>query len=168
MRAIILSHATAGGLDVEEAKHELDQAFAKLDTLTKVVKRTISGAAARLAKHEREWETRYFKAEAQYRDDLGELAAAAISDAFDPNGFFVYILWGEDESKPLYVGQSTNILARLGNHMQNNDRRHLVRKVRVIRCRSERHMDDTECRLIAKFQPTLNVTGIRRTDGIPA
>lgn len=31
-------------------------------------------------------------------------------------GHYVYVAWGSDESRPLYIGKSSNVLARLGQH----------------------------------------------------
>ena len=85
-----------------------------------------------------------------------------VEHTFDPHGYFVYLLWGDSEDTPLYVGQSTNILGRLGQHMQAPDRRHRVRRVQVLRCRGKADMDRTERRLIACYQPPLNIVGIVR------
>jgi hypothetical protein len=85
-----------------------------------------------------------------------------VDHSFDPHGYFVYLLWGDEEAQPLYVGQSTNVLGRLGQHMQAEDRRHRVRRVQVLRCRGKVDMDRTERRLIALYQPPLNIVGVVR------
>lgn len=89
-------------------------------------------------------------------------------DAFDieldPSGFCVYMLWGDDQSRPLYVGLSTNILGRLGSHMNCRDKRAQTRKVQIIRCGDEATMRQLEHDLIAKYQPPLNVVGITDYD----
>lgn len=76
-------------------------------------------------------------------------------------GFFVYCLWGENRHVPLYVGMSSNVLSRLGTHMQMPNRRNLIERVTLIRCRDERDMRKRERDLIAVLQPPLNIAGIR-------
>jgi hypothetical protein len=78
---------------------------------------------------------------------------------FDPTGFFVYLLWGEDPETPLYVGKSTNILGRLGFHM-NTAKRDPTQRIQLVRCATAQDMDDTEARLIGHYRPPLNVMGI--------
>jgi predicted GIY-YIG superfamily endonuclease len=85
--------------------------------------------------------------------------SARIGDAFDPHGFYVYLLWGADDETPLYIGQSRNILSRLGSHMANNDRRYAVKSVQVIKCSGEATMKRTEAALIREYNPPLNVAG---------
>jgi hypothetical protein len=75
---------------------------------------------------------------------------------FYPHGAFVYLLWGEDENTPLYVGQSQNVLSRLGRHLQEQRKRSLVKRVDLIRCSSKKHMQMTEIRLIWQYKPPLN------------
>lgn len=110
----------------------------------------------------------HLKAHAMERADdhvevmLAEIETVAVADGFDPRGFFVYELWGEDSSRPLYVGQSSNVLARLGSHLGDAVKRASVRRVSLIRCRDFEQMDRLEARLIAQHQPPWNVIG---TDG---
>jgi hypothetical protein len=79
---------------------------------------------------------------------------------FDPRGYFVYCLWGTERDRPMYVGMSTNILGRLGSHVQNPDRRYGIERVTLLRCDSRKAALDTEARLIAEYQPTWNVAGV--------
>lgn len=101
-------------------------------------------------------------AETRVRAALAGMVEISICEAgFDPRGYFVYVLWGRDERRPLYVGQSTNILARLGDHLGDRKKRYGVTRVSVFRCKSEGQMDKHEARLIAEFQPPWNTQGIR-------
>lgn len=86
-------------------------------------------------------------------------AVARISDpeaTFIPHGFFVYLLWGADADRPMYVGQSRNILSRLGSHMQNPERGPHVHSVQLLRCESKKAMDEMERSLIVGYQPAWN------------
>jgi hypothetical protein len=90
------------------------------------------------------------------------LTKDALADGFDPSGFFVYLLYAEDADRPVYVGKSTNLMARLGAHMTAQDRRHRIRTISIIRCKTELSMNITEGKLIERHQPELNVQGVRR------
>ncbi|MCW2652032.1 MAG: Excinuclease subunit-like protein [Mycobacterium sp.] len=88
-----------------------------------------------------------------------ELTSAAFDPCgFDPRGYFVYLLWGDDPDTPIYVGQSRNILSRLGSHMKDEKKRDMTRRLQLIRCPDETTMDNMERVLIRKHQPPLNVT----------
>lgn len=73
-----------------------------------------------------------------------------------PHGFFVYILWGAGDNA-VYVGQSTNVLGRLGYHM-SKDKKKLTatRYVELIRCADRDDMNATEIKLIRKLKPAFN------------
>lgn len=81
----------------------------------------------------------------------------ALAEGIDPRGWFVYTLWGADESRPLYVGMSGNVLARLGQHMNNPLRRPHIHRVGLLRCPDARRMRSTELRLIRHYAPPWNV-----------
>lgn len=81
-------------------------------------------------------------------------------DYLNPHGFYVYLLWEAEGEVPIYVGKSTNILSRLGQHMTTHDRRHRTKRITVIRCKTDRQMDQTERRLIRHYRPELNIAGI--------
>lgn len=90
----------------------------------------------------------------------GRIAPSVLDSAsFDPSGYFVYLLWGDDPDSPLYVGQSTNILSRLGTHMGDAQKRRLVRRVELIQCDDRLAMDAMEAALIREHCPVLNVMG---------
>jgi excisionase family DNA binding protein len=101
------------------------------------------------------------------RSQLDDRAAIEV-DGFNPNGYFVYLLWGRTEDCPLYIGASRNILARLGNHLVDPERRYLVARVTLVRCYSAEAMAATEAKLIDFYKPELNLLdGARRPIGSP-
>ena len=73
--------------------------------------------------------------------------------AFDPSGHWVYILWGDFE-KPVYIGETGDLLNRLGWHASNK-RRHVWR-VQLIPFDTLEQRKDAERRLIDFYQPLLN------------
>jgi hypothetical protein len=92
-----------------------------------------------------------------------EVSAAAISASevgFDPRGYFVYILRERECGWPIYIGQSGNVLGRIGEHLRAPDRRERIRHVSLIRCSSRGAMSRTERQLIAQYRPELNVAGV--------
>ena len=86
------------------------------------------------------------------------IVAAAIDDSFDPAGCFVCILWGDDPETPVYIGKSTNVMGRIGDHMC--DKRDLIRRVQLIRCLDAAVMEETELRLIRRYRPQLDIVGM--------
>lgn len=90
--------------------------------------------------------------------------AAERSTGFltDPRGFFVYCLWGDHPTCPLYVGQSANVLNRLGAHFGDREKVLAIRRVSLIRCASVVLMLATERKLIRRYQPPWNAMGILR------
>ena len=100
----------------------------------------------------------------------GRLSAADIADldttaalvrlverekpaAFDPSGHWVYILWGDFE-KPVYIGETGDLLNRLGWHASN--KRQHVWRVQLIPFDTLEQRKDAERRLIDFYQPLLN------------
>lgn len=96
------------------------------------------------------------------RTRLRHTVSSRIGDAFDQHGFYVYILWGADEDNPLYIGQSRNVLSRLGQHMADKEKRYLVRSVQLIKCSGRATMCRTEPALIREYSPPLNTVGVQR------
>lgn len=88
-------------------------------------------------------------------DVLKQVVLGKGRPKIDPHGFHVYLLWGASKDRPIYVGQSTNVLSRLGQHMISEKRR-LTRAVEILRLNSFKEMAETEKQLIVKFQPPLN------------
>ena len=85
-------------------------------------------------------------------------------DIADILGCYVYIIRGHDDDV-LYVGKSTNILYRIGQHLSNgqlSDPEKLcrVKKIEKIRCSSPSAMSRTEARLIEQHQPEWNINGM--------
>jgi hypothetical protein len=79
-------------------------------------------------------------------------------DGIDPRGFYVYTLWrAEGDDIPLYVGSTTNLLSRLGNHLGDRSKRPEVGWVTFIWCASREVMEAHEGRLIRKYRPPWNI-----------
>lgn len=78
-----------------------------------------------------------------------------------PRGYFVYILRDIDRNT-LYVGRSSNVLGRLGEHMRKVERRDDIEEIDLIRCKDEADMLETEVKLVAKYRPSWNTVGITR------
>lgn len=92
------------------------------------------------------------------RQRLRHTVSTWMGDAFDPKGWYVYILWGDDDEVPLYIGQSRNVLSRLGSHMSDAEKRASVSRIQLIKCAGERTMMRTEAALIREFRPYLNIS----------
>ena len=129
--------------------------------------RQLADAHARAHAAEESADRHMRRAEALAEHALADLVIEGAGDRFTPHGYFVYLLWERDDSTPIYVGKSTNILARLGDHMSNPARRHRVRKVTLIRCKNQLTMDRTEDRLIRRYRPELNIAGVPLDPGLP-
>lgn len=68
-------------------------------------------------------------------------------------GHFVYILWGEDRTRPLYVGETAHLMRRLGNHRDKAER---VLTIQLLAFDSEQERSLAEAQLIRHYQPPLN------------
>lgn len=110
-------------------------------------------------------ETRRLRSDAGDRDRalrLGQLIdGAVIVGTIDPRAHHVYVLWGDDRGRPLYVGQSRQVLTRLSSHMQDPQKKIHVRHITVLRCVDDPAMCELERSLIDRHQPPFNVAGIR-------
>ena len=95
------------------------------------------------------------------RTRLRHTVSSKIGDSFDPHGYYVYLLWGDDDETPLYIGQSRNVLSRLGTHMQTPDKRSVVTSVQLIKCSGHSTMCRTEAALIREYKPPMNTVGVR-------
>lgn len=122
----------------------------------------VLGMSARLNVHERLTERHQWELDDARRDAIRGFASAAFcdGDVFDPNGYFVYLLWGVSANRPLYVGRSTNVFARVGSHMGNGRRRPSIKNVQFLRCRNAATMVELEYALILKFNPPWNIIGV--------
>lgn len=123
----------------------------------------LEGAATRQEGHLKAQQRLRDEMETRVLNAVAGLEAAGLGEAFDPRGFFVYCLWGAEDDRPLYVGQSSNILARLGSHLGDPAKRRLVRSVTLVRCSTYRRMMTLEGRLIRKYNPQFNTAGCDRT-----
>ena len=74
-------------------------------------------------------------------------------------GHHVYLLHDEDD-KVVYVGRSSNVLKRIGDHLHVRGRRDVVASVSIIRCMDEDEMKQLEMALIYLHQPELNTRGL--------
>lgn len=112
----------------------------------------------------KKWENRYLLARHRIRLQAQRITehwiAEQLQDGFNPHGFFVYLLWGDDTERPIYVGESANVLGRLGTHVSGPHGQR-IRSVSFIRCDSEGQMHVTERELIDLYQPELNRAGKR-------
>lgn len=72
-------------------------------------------------------------------------------------GFYVYVLWGYEDDRPLYVGQSRNLYARLGQHMRELDRIEQIYRIEVAQCETQTAMDQLEASLIGRYLPYFNI-----------
>ncbi|MCV7076985.1 hypothetical protein [Mycobacterium szulgai] len=82
----------------------------------------------------------------------------AAAGAFEVRGYFVYVLWSDDDDdRPLYVGQTTDVFSRMAWHLRDPRKRDRIDRVKVIRCTNRRAMLHLEKRLIRELHPLLNV-----------
>lgn len=96
-----------------------------------------------------------------YESKLDRLHAANLNEAgFAVRGFCVYFLWSSDTDRPLYIGQSTNVLSRLGSHLGDREKRARVERVTILRLSTRRGMDTEERRLIRLHRPPWNLAGV--------
>lgn len=100
------------------------------------------------------------RADERMERELAKLHRVDIDNGFDPRGCYVYVLWGSSDVTPLYVGRSTNVLARLGDHLGDSTKRSEIERVRLVRCKNAKTMAETELRMIAQFQPPWNKVGL--------
>uniref|UniRef100_A1UJS0 Excinuclease ABC, C subunit domain protein n=2 Tax=unclassified Mycobacterium TaxID=2642494 RepID=A1UJS0_MYCSK len=157
--ASIIAHTAAAGLDFEQ---DLADLKSHLDRAAWSTDQHLRGCLERLEAKEAAAQAHSERVEQIKRSMTINVVAEHLDEFFNPHGGFVYLLWGEDPNTPLYVGQSTNILSRLGAHMGDKTKRALVKRVQLIRCSTEK-LADTEWRLIQHYQPPLNVVGCSRT-----
>lgn len=94
------------------------------------------------------------------------VAGVGIGESFDPRGSFVYLLWGKDTARPLYVGESGNVLQRLGAHMSDSGRRNRVERIQLISCASKTGRRALETQLIGKYRPPWNLVGLPNIAGL--
>ena len=70
---------------------------------------------------------------------------------------FVYIAWGRDESRPLYVGKSRNLMARIGEHARSSQWYVYLDHFDIYGYRTELDAIEAEADAIHGLQPEYNV-----------
>lgn len=104
-----------------------------------------------------------------YETRLSRHVVDLSQPGFPVRGFFVYFLWGcEDADRPLYVGKSTNVLARLGIHLADPSKRVEVERVSILRFETKAQMDIEEVRLIRLHCPAWNIASMPPSGSITA
>lgn len=123
----------------------------------------VLGMSARLTVQEGIAERHQYDIANAQREAVRGLVAETVGEVFNPNGYFVYLLWGVNPGAPLYVGQSANVFGRIGSHLGNPERRPYVKSVQLIRCPNEAKMMELESRLIHKYSPSWNIKGVDKS-----
>lgn len=122
--------------------------------------RQVTEAKAAAARFQEQAEREAFSARRYIEKALEGVVRVPLADELDPHGYYVYLLWGSDRERPLYVGQTTNLFARLGAHMNDRTKRYQTERITVLRCSSQEVMESTEWSLIRLHQPPMNSMGI--------
>lgn len=91
--------------------------------------------------------------------EVGDLAAAELLNVAQPwpiaRNVGVYLLIGERD-EILYIGQSTNVMARLGAHLRRTDVKARVTKAAILEVPTYQ-LRGLEAALIARHKPPLNI-----------
>jgi len=90
----------------------------------------------------------------------GHEAILLTDQGVEPSGCYVYALWNTC-GECVYVGMSTNVLARLSQHLRDPIKAPAIAKFTLTPCPDELAMKSLERRLIEHYQPRLNTVGIR-------
>ena len=72
------------------------------------------------------------------------------------HGFFVYALFQDDKDSPVYIGQTTAPLARLGTHTSGSKYKKDWDFFRIVEVESSEAMNILEAELIEHFKPEYN------------
>lgn len=72
------------------------------------------------------------------------------------HGFFVYALFQDDKDSPVYIGQTTAPLARLGTHTSGSKYKKDWDFFRIVQVESSEAMNILEAELIDHFKPEYN------------
>lgn len=145
-------------LEVEEVVAALDERLRARDRVREIHIEKENQLRERFDRAKEQLRDRYTQLVIEDARRLASLDLDVIRDW--PSGFFVYILWGESTTTPIYVGQSTSVVARIHTHMKDPMKSRLMRRVQLVRCPDKRAMDELELRLIKFYQPTLNRAGV--------
>jgi hypothetical protein len=92
------------------------------------------------------------------RDTVAVAATPQDGPLEEPHGYYVYYLWAHDGTL-LYIGRSTNVLSRLGQHV--NKHRHAIWRITALACPDEETMCRVEAQEIRQHRPPLNIVGTR-------
>jgi excinuclease UvrABC nuclease subunit len=79
-----------------------------------------------------------------------------IFEFAEPTTPCVYVLWGEDEERPNYVGCSENVFGRIGHHVAMYPAR-AIQRVEIITCVDKEHMCECEADIIKWYRPRWNL-----------
>lgn len=93
-------------------------------------------------------------------DDLDSVQVNFDGAVFELPKFAVYVLWGGNPDHVLYVGQSTNVLGRMGSHFGVLVKRAKIKRATVYRASTKEEMDAEERRLIRLHRPPWNTIGV--------
>lgn len=95
----------------------------------------------------------------EIRSAAKRMVRESVGTEFNPNGFFVYQLIGAND-EVLYVGQSENVMSRIGSRLYDPLKRGAIERVRLVRCLTREDMNKLELTLIAEFCPRWNILGV--------
>jgi excinuclease UvrABC nuclease subunit len=89
-------------------------------------------------------------------DEIGSIGRFTVKPL--PRGFYVYVAWGEDRTRPLYIGRAVNLWRRFEQHAQWKAA--WVAEVVELECYefpTERMADMAETDAILALNPVHNV-----------
>jgi hypothetical protein len=111
------------------------------------------------AEHARERERLVARARRAETETVRLAERPAPSPLDRPFGFYLYFLWSEAHEL-LYVGMSTNLLARLGKHVTDPFRRQHVASISLVECEDERQLRRLEIAAIQEHRPPWNIADL--------
>jgi predicted GIY-YIG superfamily endonuclease len=165
--ALNLAASRGSPIDVEQAKRHLEPAVLEIEAYAN---EQLDELQARIDDLERQLSMKdqeYAALDKLHRRSQDEAAVAAVaisrSPLENPWGFYVYYLWGDD-GLLLYVGKSTNLLSRLGQHVADKAKRRGIAHITVTEYLNEPVMIRAEARAIRALRPQWNIQGVRDDD----
>lgn len=153
-------------VDVKHLLAIMAPAFAKIEAAAQDLIAETDAAKRRHKEAEAAWERERRTLEKMRvcaeRDSVATAVAAARQKGplENPIGYYVYFLWAYG-GELMYVGESRNILGRLGDHMRNPERQYAICRITTIECADEAAMHRLEGAAIREHQPPWNILGIR-------
>lgn len=130
-----------------------------IDTWKRMCRWILSDAAERVDRKATAARNAIDRADHAVRTHTDTVEAVALTNGFDPKGYFVYLLVAAN-GDILYVGQSENVLGRIGSHLSDRKKYRQIHTIHLIRCRLHRQMMRLEAGLIAKHCPPWNTVGV--------